>query len=324
MDEVLSFEEGEQKEEAEIDENYDEYFERPFSESSMSIEIENEGSEYDQDGFYSDRSANEEQNESLMPEEASSSSSPLPGSPSAVYQHQSNRMPRPPPPRRDVVPEDIKKKKLPPIPGHVFTKSKVNILQEKLPNFYNGVGSTGYGKNTRRAPLYVRKPSIVLPPLQNTQYQQFSSSETSHQYFPQYDESLAIKRSTIKGIVKPNLTRKDLMNLRDPTVRPRAPKQTAFIGQEVLVRGSIRREQKLVLPRIPQPPPKVNNNRIPASMGSQIPTLPAIQQNQGVSGILRPYPPPQPPMMSRPRTKASHRRYVASETGLPFPFPRRQ
>ena len=309
MDEV--FEEVEQKEEAEIDENGDEYFES-FSESSMSIEIENEGSEYDQDGFYSDRSAYEEQNESLMQDEAPSSSSLLPASPSPVYQHQSSRMPQPPPPRRDVVPEDIKKKKLPPTPGHVFTKSRVapeskyKIVQEKLPNYNNTVGSTtGYGENTRRAPLYVQKPSIVLPPL--------SSSETSHQNFLQYDESLAIKRSTIKGIVEPNLTRKDLMNLRDPTVRPCASKQKALIAH------STRREQELMLPRIPHPPPKTNNNMIPASMGSQIPRLPTIQQNQGVSGILRPCPPPQPPMMPRSRPGTSHRRYVAREAGLPFP-----
>ena len=325
LDEMSPFEEDEQ-EEVGIDENCDEYFERSNPVSSITIEYE-EMSEYDQDGFYSDRSAYEEQNESPIPDEASPSPSPLPGSPSPVHQHQSSRMPRPPPPRRAVVPEDIKKKGFAPIPSHVVSQtrvareSKVKIFKEKLPNYNKVIGSTGYGKNTRRAPLYVRKPSVVLPPLQNTQYQsrQPSSNELLHQDFLQYKESFAIKRSTIKGIVKPNLIRKDLMKLRDSTVRPRAPKQTVVTKQEVVVRGSIRREQELVLPRIPQPPPKVNNNRIPASMGSRIPRLPAIQQNQGVSGIPRPCPPPQPPMMSRSRARASHRRYVARETGLPFP-----
>ena len=320
LDEMSSFEEDEQ-EEVGIYENGDECFERSNPEPSIPVGYE-EMSDYDQDGFYSDRSA-EEQLESPMQDEESQS--PLPASPSPVHQHQSSRMPRPPPPRRAVVPEDIKKKGFAPIPSHVVSQtrvareSKVKIFQEKLPNYNKVIGSTGYGKNTRRAPLYVRKPSVVLPPLQNTQYQprQPFSNELSHQGFLQYDESLAIKRSTIKGIVKPNLTRKDLMNLRDPTVRPRAPKQTAFIGQEVLVRGSIRREQELVLPRIPQPPPKTNNNMILA--GSRIPRLPAIQQNQGVSGILRPCPPPQPPMMPRSRPGASHRRYVVRETELPFP-----
>ena len=324
LDEMSPFEEDEQ-EEVEIDENSDEYFERSHSESSTPIEYE--GPKYDQDGFYSDRSAYEEQNESLRSDEASPSPSPLPASPSPVHQHQSSRMPRPPPPRRAVVPEDIKKKGFAPIPSHVVSQtrvareSKVKIFQEKLPNYNKVIGSTGYGKNTRRAPLYVRKPSVVLPQLQNTQYQpqQLSSNKISHQDFLQYDESFVVKRSTIKGVVKPNLIRKDLMKLIDPTVRPRAPKQTAFIEQQVVVRGSIRREQELVLPRIPQPPPKVNKNRIPASMGSRIPRLPAIQQNQGVSGIPRPRPPPQPPMMARSRPGASHRRYVARETGLPFP-----
>ena len=324
LDEMSSFEEDEQ-EEVGIDENGDEYFERSRSKSSTPIEDEDEGSKYDQDGFYSDRSAYKEQNESLRPDEASTS--PLPASPSPVHQHQSSRMPRPPPPRRAVVPEDIKKKGFAPIPSHVVSQtrvareSKVKIFQEKLPNYNKVIGSTGYGKNIKRAPLYVRKPSVVLPSLQNTQYQsqQLSSNEIPHQDLLQYDESFVVKRSTIKGIVKPNLIRKDLMKFIDPTVRPRAPmpKQTAVTKQEVVTRGSIRREQELVLPRIPQPPPRANNNIIPASLVSRIPKLPAIQQNQGVSGIPRPCPPPQPPTMSRLRP--SHRRYVARETGLPFP-----
>ena len=321
LDEMSPFEEDEQ-EEVGIDENTDEYFGRSRSKSSTPIEYEDEGSKYDQDGFYSDRSAYKEQNESLRLDKESPSL--LPASPSPVHQPP----PRPPPPRRAVVPEDIKKKGFAPIPSHVVSQtrvareSKVKIFQEKLPNYNKVIGSTGYGKNIKRAPLYVRKPSAVLPPLQNTQYQsrQLSSNEISHQDFLQYDEPHVVKRSTLKGIVKHNLIRKDLIKLIDPTVRPRAPKQTDFIEQQVVVRGLIRREQELVLPKIPQPPPKVNNNRIPASMGSRIPRLPAIQQNQRVSGIPIPCPPPsQPPTMAQSRPRASHRRYVARETGLPFP-----
>ena len=136
--------------------------------------------------------------------------------------------------------------------------SKAKIFHENLPNYYKNAKSAGYGKNTKKTkPLYVRKPQVVLPPLQNTKYrsQQLSSDEICHQDFVQYEESFAVKRTTIKGIVKPNLIRKDLMKLRDPTARPRGSKQTAVVEQEVIVKSSIKCEQELKLPMIPQPPP---------------------------------------------------------------------
>ena len=109
------------------------------------------------------------------------------------------------------------------------------------------------------------------------------------------------------------------MKLRDPTVRPRAPKQTTQeVAQEVVIRGYLDGcQQELKLPMIPQPPPpRSNSNKINSFVGSQIPKLPTIQHHQGISGIPRP---PQPPMVSRSRPGASHRRYVERETGLPFP-----
>lgn len=141
-------------------------------------------------------------------------------------------------------------------------------------------GSTHYGRNTKRtSPSYMRKPSqVVLPPLQKTQYpkQSFSIGVSYHQ----------------------------------------DSKQTTVFGREVEARGSIKREQELKLPMIPQPPSKVNKKNNNASVGSRIPRLPTIQQNQGVvSGIPRP--PPQPP--SRPHPGGSHRRYVVREAGIQFP-----
>ena len=70
-----SFEEGEQ-EEAEVDGNFhEEYFDR-----SVSSIPENDESEYDQDGFCSDRSVYEEQDESQMQDDDASlmSESPSP------------------------------------------------------------------------------------------------------------------------------------------------------------------------------------------------------------------------------------------------------
>ena len=328
LNEMSSFEEVSEQEEAEeIDENVDEeeYFERSYSQSSIQVEYENEETEYDQDGFESDRSDYEEPNDT----------SPVPVSPSPVHEDQNSRIPPPPPPRRAVMPENVTKKERVPIPGHVFSQtrvapeSKVKIFQEKLPNYNKVIGSTGYGNNTnKRAPLsYVRKPSqVILPPLQqNTQNQSqhLSSNEGSHHHdFTKYDESFTIKQNIIKGIVKPNLTRKDLMKLRDPTVRPRgASKQTTQeTEQEIVVRGSVKYQQGLKLPMIPQPPPRPNNNnKINASVGSRIPRLPTIQQHQAMSGIPRPCPPQPPTMSCRPQPRASHRRYVARDTGLPFP-----
>ena len=320
-----SFEEEGEQEEADIDRNADEkYFDRSIS--SIQVEYENEDSEYDQDGFYSDRSVYEEQDDeaSLMSE-----------SPSPVHEYVSNKIPRPPPPRRAVMPKDIKKKGLAPIPRHVFSKarvapeSKVKIFQEKMPNYNRVVGSTGYGKNIKRiAPpsACVRKPTVVLPPLQQkTQYrsqqQSYSNEISHHQDFIDYNESITVKRSTVRGIVKPSLISKDMMKLRDPTVRPRgASKQTTVMPQEAVVRGFVRRQHELVLPMIPQPsPPRSNNNNV--SVGSRIPRLPTIQQNNhGMSAIPRPCPPPQPPMVSRRlRPGTSRRRYVARESALPFP-----
>ena len=312
------------------DENFGgEHFERSYSKSSFPVEYnDNEVSEYDQDGFYSNRSDVAEQVKSPMPDEASPS--PLPASLPPAIEHQSSKIPRPPPPRRAVMPEDIKTRGLPPIPGHVVSlarvaaESNVKIFQEKLPNYNKNSRSAGYGKNTKNAPQsnVQNKLQVVLPPLKNTQYrsqQSFSNQEKCHQNFVQYNEVLTVKRSAIKGIVKPNLIRKDLMKLRDPTVRPRgAPKQTDVIEDIVVERGATRHQQQMQM-MIPQPPPRPNNK----SGRSRIPRLPTIQQHQGISGIPRPCPPlPQPPTMSRSRPGVSHRTYVAR--GIGFPFPRRQ
>ena len=329
---MSSFErEEDEQEEAEVDENLkgddEEYFNRSHSESSIPVGYdEDEGSEYEQDGFVSKRFDNKEQDQSPMSDEASPL---LPTSPKVLQGYQNSRIPRPPPPRRAVIHEDVKKQGLPLIPRHEFSKdrfapqSKVKIFQEKLPNYNNVIESTGHGKNTKqRAPsAFVRKPRVALPPIhQNTQYgcQQSSLKEISHhQDFAQSNDSLAFKRSTIKGIVKPNLIRKDLMKLRDPTVRPRTHKQTAVITQELVVNESITHQR--VLPMIPRPPPRPNNNKIHASGRSRVPILPTIQQHQRMSGIPRLWPPPEPPMVPRLRPGASHRTYpVRDRTGLRF------
>ena len=85
LNEMTSFEKGEQ-EEAKVDEKVDEHFERSYSESSIPIEYENEGSEYD--GFSHDRSTYEGQ-EPPMADEASS----LQASPSPVYEQQNSKIP---------------------------------------------------------------------------------------------------------------------------------------------------------------------------------------------------------------------------------------
>ena len=349
-----TFEEGEggEQKEAEVDGNVDkEHFKRSYSESSIPIEYENEGSEYDR--FSHDRSTYQGQSfEASTPSPLPLKAPPLP----AHREHQkskiprpppprtvskptddvkevlqpipgrvapdSNKIPRPPPPRTVAKPADGVKEVLQPIPGRVASDSKAKIFHDNLPNYYENAISAGYGKKSKRAPpSYERKP-VVLPPLQTTQHQsrQLSSNEECHEDFVQYDESLAIKRSTIKGIVKPNLIRKDLMKLRDPTVRPRGPKKSAVIAQETVVKSSIKYEQELELPMIPQPPPRQNNHKMAnASFGSRIPRLPKIQQNShAMSDISRPCPPTQPPMMSQSRPRASHRRYMTRDTALPF------
>ena len=147
-----SFEEEGEQEEPEVDKNvHEEYFDR-FA-SSIPVEYDNEKAEYDQDGFHSDRSVYEEQDESQLSDDKTSS---MPESPSPAHENESNKTPRLPPPRRAIMPEDVKKKGLPPIPGHVISlarvapESKVKIFQEKMPNYNRVVRSTGYGKNTKR------------------------------------------------------------------------------------------------------------------------------------------------------------------------------
>ena len=292
----------------------------------------------------------EEQDKSSMPDEAFPSS--LPASPLLERQ-----IPRPPPPRQKaVMPENVTF--FPPIPGCVASKSKVVPDKPKIQQHINNNGSMlSYGKNINRVPestiesygrkqvtntpmvtrkssvvfpslhntqqylsssatssLYQQdaqsrqdihkyfavppqKPQVALPPLQSTQHrsQQLSSNGKPHQDFMQYDESIAFKRSTTEAIAEPNIIRKD------SAVRPRAPKQTDIITHEVAVRDSIKRQQEL-LPMIPQlPPRRPNNSKVHARF----------------SDIPRPCPPPQPPTRLRP--VASHRRYVISDSGLPFP-----
>ena len=140
-----SFEEEGEQEEPEVDKNvHEEYFDRFVS--SIPVEYDNEEAEYDQDGFHSDRSVYEEQDESQLSDDETSLMSE---SPSPAHENESNKTTRPPPPRRAVMPEDVKKKGLPPIPGHVISlarvapESKVKIFQEKMPN-YNRVVAVSY------------------------------------------------------------------------------------------------------------------------------------------------------------------------------------
>ena len=211
--------------------------------------------------------------------------------------------------------------------------------------------TTGRQHQAINPPLVARKPLGGFPSLQNTQQCLSSSNgatssrqssqdhqEGIHKYFAplpssiaqkpaqavfkpliftrqhfmQYDESLAIKRST-----KRTSTTEMIAEPEDSTVRPSAHKQTVVTTQEVVGKGSIRSEQEL-LSMIPQPPLRPNNNnKIHASVRSRIPSLPTIQH--GMSGIPTPCPPPQPPTMPRSRPRATHRRYVAKEVALPFP-----
>lgn len=147
-------------------------------------------------------------------------------------------------------------------------------------------------------PSYVGKTQVVLPPpQQNTRYrsQQSSLDEVSHQDFMQNDESLAIAGH--------NLIRKD------STVGLRVSKKTTVTTQEVSVRGSIRQQQQLALPMIPQPPKRAKTNNV-----SRILRLTTTQQKEGLSGLSEPCPSlPQPPTVSRLRAGASHRRYVVRE-----------
>jgi len=236
-------------------------------------------SEYDQDSICSDRSTATFDEDQQNESPLQNESSP---SPLSDRKHQISRIPRPPPPRKAAMPEDVKGSGLPTISGHVFSRARV-ATEVKISN--KVAGSTHHGRNTKgSSPSQMQKPSqIVLSPLQKTQYRSKQSSSNGVSY---HQDS----------------------------------KQTTVFGQEVVARGSIKREQELKLPMIPQPPSKVNkeNKKIHPSVGSQIPRLPTIQQNQGVvSGITRP--PPQPPMKSRSRPGGSHRRYVTREAGIHFP-----
>ena len=301
------------------------------SNSSASILIESKNDEYanGKHGFYTNRSAFEEREDALIHEPSPSPASESPPQSCCGGIRQGSKIPRPPPPRRAVIHKDIRAKESPLIPGHVIVQTRVTpapevkIFHQKRPIYNKDVGSTGYRTSTRRrAPIYVPKPP---PPVQQQQYQPRQSSyDTSHIDFMQCEESLTIKRTTIKGIAKRNLIRKDLMNLRDPSVRPRgAPKPTGGVGmsQEIVPRGfQIKREHELVLPRISQrQPPRAITKQNPQYQPSQIPKLPIIQQqHQGLNGIPRTRAHPQPPVMSRSRAGASHRRYAERKTGLSF------
>lgn len=123
------------------------------------------------------------------------SPTPVQRSPTPIYQReQPTRIPHSSLPRRAA---DARKRELPTIPRHGFSQ-------------------------TRFAP-----ESKFLP--QKRQCQPSPRDyKASNQEYMQFDESIPIKRKTIKGIVKPNLMRKDLMKLRDLNVRPRgAQKQTS-------------------------------------------------------------------------------------------------
>ena len=288
--------------------------ERSFSKSSSiptEYEGETEGSEYKQG-----ESIHKVQDKSPMSDEASSSPSLSP-----VQKRQYSRIPRPT--RRTVMSVDVKKKGLTQTPKNVFSQSrvanesKVESFQEKLPNCNKAVRSTGYDRNTNQASVpFAQNPQVILP--SHAKVQQLHSNDTSQDSM-QYDESIFVKISTVKEIVKPNLKRKDLMKLKDLTTRPRVKKQTAGILQEEVVVGNCTRcQQELVLPMIPQPPSRAINE-VTAYTGSRIPRLPTIQRSHGMSGIPRPCPPVQPKVVSRLRPRASHRRYVARETALPFP-----
>ena len=317
--------------------------ERSFSESS----VENGSDRYSEDGFYTARSmAPEEQSEyhdsvqeSQTPESLAGvyQSTNIPRSlhlrrPVAVAERsqtlslspildistqgcyggeQGTKIPQPSPPRKAIALEDFGKKGLQQIPGHIFSQrrvapeSNVKIFKEKRPD-YNGEDNKRQGS--------VKMQSSVLPQLQNKQQYrpQHSSQDKSHQDFMLFEDSYTYKRMSVKGIVKPNLIRKDLMKLKDPNVRARAPKPR----DSSMVCG-----QELVLPRIPRPPPpRPNMNRNPNYVPSRIPKLPSIQQHRALSGIQRTRALPQPPSMSRSRASvASHRRYLPGESGLPFP-----
>ena len=192
-------------------------------------------SEYDQDSFRSVSIAysydDEEQDEILIPDEASQS--PLP----VCHKQQINRIPRPPSHQRAFIFEDIKPNKLPPITGHVQSQARVypDTFQEKLPNYNKVPGSV----SNKATPSYVRKTSqVVLPSLQKTRSkQQRSLNEVSHHQDFQ---------------------------------------QTTVITQEISVKNSIRCNQELELPIVPQPPLKASNSKI-ASIGSKILKLPSIQ-----------------------------------------------
>ena len=194
----------------------------------------------DADGSYIDttgQSVYDEQINSPSPEQVDS---PTP------QREKASRIPRPPPAQRAVVPKDSRKVRISQIPRHAFSQtnvapeSKIKIFQEKLPSHNKVAGSIGHiDETTRNAQMYTQKPSAVLPTLQNTQHDQVSSYKPDHD-FVRYEDTYTFKQISVKGIVKPNLIRKDLMRLRDPAARPRiAPRQTAVdMTQDVEIRCS--------------------------------------------------------------------------------------
>ena len=118
---------------------------------------------------------------------------------------------------------------------------------------------------------------------------------------------LAIKRASIKGIVKPNQLNKDILRLRDPSVRVRSaprqqdvrrelnktpilppiPQQKGPIQNVSPSYGIVRQNETLVLPRIPQPPAQPK----PQQTVSRNSRLPNIQQQPSPQQSRIPQPP---------------------------------
>ncbi|XP_066918881.1 uncharacterized protein [Clytia hemisphaerica] len=231
-------------------------------------------------------------------------------------------------PQRAVMPEAVAPKGLPPIPTHVVStkriapESKVKIFKEKVKS-YNNVGSTGYGKSKPRRNEFNK--ATILPPVQSRVVKrQPIVVESQQNIHSEYE--LAIKRTSIKGIVKPSLLNKDILRLRDPSVRVRgAPKQQDVrqelnktpvlpsisqqrdLIQTVSPQSQVRQScvapqnqapQTLALPRIPQPPAQPKQS-IQQTV-SRIPRLPKIQQSQPKQGQIQSRI-PQPPKGERMR-----------------------
>ncbi|XP_066923808.1 uncharacterized protein [Clytia hemisphaerica] len=235
-------------------------------------------------------------------------------------------------PQRAVMPEAVAPKGLPPIPTHVVSnkriapESKFKIFKEKVKS-YNNIGSTGYGKSKPRRNEF--NMATILPPVQSRVVKRqpivVESQQSMHSEY-----ELAIKRTSIKGIVKPSLLNKDIFRLRDPSVRVRgAPKQQDVhqelnktpvlpsifqqrdLIQTVSPQNQIRQScvapqnqapQTLALPRIPQPP--IQPKQSIQQTVSRIPRLPNIQQSQPKQGQIQSRI-PQPPKGERTRHTAN-------------------